>query len=392
MFDVSPVWHKNYNSTADIVINQGGTDSGKTYAIIQILAFIGATHPIPNNGDPPVISVLSESIPNSKKGPYRIFEMLAHNNKYVGGAIKHWDRAGRVITFKTGWILEFLGVTDEQNAKQGKRQYLFVNEANKMPWLVFWQMAKRTRVKVWVDYNPTEPFWAHDKLIGTVPETNDLYKTVELIISDHRHNPFLTQKQHDEIENIRDPELWRVYARGLTGKHTGIIYPNWTIVPDNEFPLAWPKFGAIDFGYTNDPTAAIDMRMKKHDVFVHELCYEPGISNRAVKAMFRERGHGPSTPVYCEHDLATIREFRLMQVQAIQAVKGNVAVGIHRINKEFHVHVTQSSKNIIEEIKRYKWMLDPDTGLPTNEPIDAWNHTLDAIRYGIITHDRRKAA
>jgi len=380
-----PVFHKNQQSTADIVINQGGTDSGKTYSIIQLLVMIAATGKAPESD--PIITILSESVPNSKKGAYRTFQTIINSSPYAESQIKNWNVTDRTITFKTGWIMEFVGATDEQNAKQGKRQYLFVNEANGVAWPIFWQMAKRTRIRTFVDYNPSAPFWAHEKLIGTTPKINDLNAAVQLIISDHRHNPFLDQKDHDKTENIQDKELWRVYARGLTGNLSGIIYPNWRMIPDKDFPWNEPKFGALDFGYTNDPTAGSRMCRIGENIYIHELCYSPGLTARQIHGLYSKEGFGPDDPIYCEHDGDMIRELRRLEMLALPARKGpnSISPGISKVN-EYNIFYTESSKNIDYERKKYMWMKDPITGKFINVPSDVDNHHMDEIRYGISTH------
>lgn len=390
MFNCGPVFHENYKSTADVVINQGGTDSGKTVAIMQLLTLIAATtHPPISD---PIITILSESVPNSKKGAYRVFKSIASNNKYVQQTIQSWNETDRVITFKTGWIMEFIGATDEQNAKQGKRQYLFVNEANGVPWPIFWQMAKRTRIRTFIDYNPSAPFWAHDKLIGTLPESNDLGATVQLIISDHRHNPFLSEKDHAKTEGIKDPELWKVYARGMTGNLSGLIYPNWKQIPDADFPWNEQKFGALDFGYTNDPTAGSRMCRIANKIFVHELCYTPAVTPMQLKQLYTAQGFTGDDPVYCEHDGDMIRQLRSLGLLAIAARKGpgSINAGILKVN-EYEIFYTASSKNIDFERKRYMFLKDPLTGKFTNTPVDLDNHHMDEIRMGIFTHYYRAA-
>lgn len=385
MFNTGPVFAANYNSTADIVVNQGGTDSGKTYSLIQLATFICATHPAPSVD--PVFTVLSESVPNSKKGAYRVFESIA-TNPYVQKNIHHWDKGGRVIVFKTGWILEFLGATDEQNAKQGKRQYLFVNEANGISWPIFWQMAKRTRIRVFLDYNPSAPFWAHDKLIGTVAAGNDLSANVQLLISDHRHNPFLSERDHYKTESIQDPELFRVYARGLTGNLSGLIFSGWQQIDDDDFPKdAAIRFGAVDFGYTNDPTAALDIAVKGNHAYIHEVCYEPDLTELQLKQLFWARGYDERSHLYCEHDHTIIRNMRKIKVKALPALKGpnSVNAGILMIRKNFKIFYTASSSNISFELRRYMWEKDPITKKPTNTPIDQHNHLMDALRYGLYT-------
>lgn len=397
MFNCGPVFHANHLSTADIVINQGGTDSGKTVAIIQVLTVIAATTEAPEID--PIITVVSESVPNSKKGAYRVFQSLVNNNAYIQSRIKEWNQSDRTITFKPTepgkpcWIMEFVGTTDEQNAKQGKRQYLFFNEPNSISWLIFWQMAKRTRIRTFIDYNPSAPFWAHEKLIGTKPEGNDLNAVVQLIISDHRHNPFLSEEEHRKTENIKDPELWDVYARGKTGNLQGLIYPNWKQIADKDYP--WQdgsKFGGLDFGYTNDPTAGVQLCRIANNIFIHELCYETALPPQRIKSIFKAQKFGEENIIYCEHDGDMIRQLRMMELLAIPARKGDgsIKAGIMKM-KEYNVFYTASSKNIDFERKKYMWIKDPDTGKFTNVPTDVDNHLMDAIRYGVYTHFYRAA-
>lgn len=392
LFEVGPVYYANHQSTADIVINQGGTDSGKTYAITQEYLTICCFEKAPLVD--PIITVLSESVPNSKKGAYRVFKSIVNNNDYILQQIISWNETDRTIIFKNGWFVEFIGATDEQNAKQGKRQYLFVNEANGIPYLIFWQMAKRTRIRTWIDYNPSAPFWPHEKLIGTVPAGNDLNAVVQLIISDHRHNPFLDEKEHNKTESIKDPELWRVYARGLTGNLSGLIYPNWKQIDDSAFP--WKedgKFGGIDYGYTNDPTAAVLIARVANNIYLHELCYTTAMTPRQINDIFKAQGFNYDVPIYSEHDPDMIRQLRMepfdLLVIAARKGPGSIRAGISKVN-EYNVFYTASSKNLDYERKKYMWMKDPDTGKFVNTPSEGNEHLLDAARFGIYTHFYRQ--
>lgn len=386
-FRTSAVFEANYNATEDIIINQGGTDSSKTYSILQVLCVIATCTAAP--AEDPVMTVVSESVPNIKKGTWRTIQSIIDTpgfRNYIS-AINEGDR---IIKFKTGWVMEFSGVTDEQAAKQGKRQYLFVNEANGISYPIFWQLAKRTRIRTFIDYNPSAPFWAHDKLIGTVPSGNDLGASVQLVISDHRHNPFLSAAEHQKTESIKDKDLFAVYARGKTGNLTGLIYPNWKQIDDADYP--WDesrRFGGLDFGYTNDPTAGVRITRIGKKLYVHELCYEPGMTPAQIKTLFKSVGFKSESPIYCDHDGDMIKQLRMLNLMTLPASK-KILPGIHKVH-EYEVFYTASSKNIAEERKRYMWLKDPDTGKSTNEPIDQFNHLMDAIRYGVYTHFYRAA-
>jgi phage terminase large subunit len=387
-FKVGPVYEANKTSTADVVINQGGTDSSKTYSIMQLL-FHNAIFTKPPLTDP-IITIAGESVPNLKKGAYRVAKEIINSNPGIKTYISAWNETDRTIYFKNGWVMEFQSYTDEQSAKQGKRQYLFMNEANGMPYLVFWQLAKRTRIRAYIDYNPSAPFWAHEKLIGTDKNSNDLSATVQLIISDHRHNPFISAREHERTEKIKDVELWKVYARGLTGNLSGMVFPNWTRIPDDQFPQDQDMFGGLDFGYTNDPTAGVKMVVIGNSLFIHELCYEPGMSPTSIKSIFYANGFDSNTEIFCEHDTDQVKDLRTVELYAMLARKGpgSIQGGIAKIN-EMQVFYTASSHNLHTERTKYMYIMDPITGKPSNVPIDNFNHLMDAIRYGVYTKYHR---
>lgn len=207
----SPVFYANYLAKEKIRINQGGTSSGKTYAIMQLLFVIALTEPMK------VITVVGQDIPNLKKGPYRDAKNILNGSEKLKKSFTKINETDRILTAYNGSIIEFTSYKDEQDAKSGKRDVLFVNEANGISYEIYWQLYIRTREKIFIDYNPTVSFWVHEKLIGR--------KDVKLIISDHRHNPFLSTEEHSKIEEIEDREYWKVYARGLTGKVEGLLFP-----------------------------------------------------------------------------------------------------------------------------------------------------------------------
>ena len=242
LFDViGELYKANQDTGPRFLINQGGTSSGKTYTIMQLLIILSINNPRV------VITVAGQDLPNLKVGAKRDIETIISGSTWL----QEWFTANKAdFTFrgKNGSLIEFKSYQNAQDAKNGKRDYLFVNEANGVPYEVFWQLQIRTRKQVFIDYNPTARFWAHDKIIGR--------EDAKLIISDHRNNNFLTKNEHKKIENIDDKELWLVYARGLTGKISGLVFTRWQLVdkmpPREDWKMS--AFG-MDFGFTNDPTA-----------------------------------------------------------------------------------------------------------------------------------------
>src|SRR6201996_3446909 len=213
----SILFTENYQATAHIVINQGGTSSGKTYAIMQVLCCIACAN------QRLVITVVGQDIPNLKAGALSDALNIYSDSAQVASCIKSYNRTELLFEFNNGTILEFKSYDDAQDAKSGKRDYLFINEANGITWQIYTELALRTRSRIFIDYNPNAAFWVHDNLIGK--------PGVQLIISDHRHNPFLDDGMRNKIESLKeiDTEQWKVYARGITGKITGLVLTNWTL-------------------------------------------------------------------------------------------------------------------------------------------------------------------
>lgn len=352
--------------------HQGGQYSGKTVNILGALTIIGS-----EDTDGGVTTVTSMSFPHLKGGALRDFEMYVY--PHFKSVIQKYHKTDHLFTLKSGHMIEFKVFDNEFAARGQKRKRLFINEANKFDYMTYWQLDSRSEQTI-IDYNPTIRFWAHEKL------END--GETKFYISDHRHNPFLTEAKHREIEGIKDPELFKVYARGVTGNVTGVIFPNWEIIDDADFPKDKDEdwIYSIDFGYTNDPTAIVKICKIGNNLFIKELAYETGLSPKSIRQILVGNGYKESMPLYCEHDPEMVRLLRNLGVQAFLARKGqgSINAGIELINT-YDVKYSSSSKNLHRERGMYIWSTEKDTGRMTNIPVDSNNHLMDAIRYGIFT-------
>lgn len=374
------IYIPTYLCNARRIIHQGGQSSGKTVNILMVLAKQAQENKSKSLiGKNEIITVAGISVPHLRGGALRDFEMFVY--PAFAPFISAYNKTTLTYTFNNGAIIEFKTYENELKASGQKRTRLFINEANSFNYMVYWQLDSRTDIQTIVDYNPSAKFWAHDHLIGA-PEN-------ELFISDHRHNPFLSESKHKQIESEKDPELFRVYARGKTGNVHGIIYPNWTIINDEDFPKNNDSyFYGIDFGYENDPTVLVQMTKIANSIYIKELAYQTGdIPPRHIVQLLKSAGYNQEQILYCEHDPDQIRQLRQLDIRAVAARKGQGSVnpGIQKV-KEYNVFYTHSSTNIKEELKRYIWIEDKISGKHTNVPKPGWDHAMDAIRYGIYSH------
>lgn len=373
--------HDYTPGAANIQIHQGGTSSGKTYSIEQVLFCLAAEN------EKVVITVAGQDIPNLKAGALRDALSIVYDNPeiiatLVGGSVKTgYNRTDRIFNFKNGSVIEFKSYDSAQDAKSGKRHFLFMNEANGIRWDIWQELEMRTRAengiggKSFIDYNPNAGFWAHEMLIGQ--------PRVQLIISDHRCNPFIDQDLRDKIEGLKnlDVELWKVYARGLTGRIQGLIFNNWFIcegIPEGA------KFVAcgLDFGFTNDETGMIEVYKQNGELWVNEIMYETGLTNQDIAAKMKHWGVSKKAEIIADSaEPKSIEEIHRLGWFVKPAAKGpdSVKASID-ILRRYVINVTRASVNLRKELERYTWKTDK-TGSKVNEPVDTFNHLIDPLRY-----------
>jgi len=367
--EASVLFRHNYASTAHVVVNQGGTSSGKTYAIEQVL-FCKACE-----AKKQVITVVGQDIPNLKAGALRDALAIYNNSEKIKNLVKSFNKTDRIFEFHNGSIIEFKSYANAQDAKSGKRDYLFINEANGIEWNIYTELALRTRTRIFIDYNPNTHFWVHDKLLGR--------EGVELIISDHRHNPFLDGATRRKIESLKheDAELWKVYARGLTGKISGLVLNNWFLcdaIPTEARLLA----AGLDFGFTNDETGCIEVYQKSGELWIREILYATGLTNTDISSALAGKGLSKNVEIVADSaEPKSIEELKRLGWRIVPAKKGPDSVK-HSIDilKRYKLNITRDSVNLRKELERYKWKTDA-SGNAINQPVDTWNHLIDPLRY-----------
>lgn len=365
MLNCGTLFKANYEATEEIIINQGGSSSSKTYSILQVLFAKWVSEPNI------VITVVGQDIPNLKAGALRDALTIWSSSKELQAVTLDFNKSDRIFTSKFGSIIEFKSFKDSQDAKSGKRDYSFFNEANGIPFEIFTEVRLRTRKQTYIDYNPNAEFWVHEHLVGK-PNT-------KFIRSWHEHNPFLSQAMRDKIEELKnvDLDLWRVYARGLTGKIEGLIFRNHSIVPelpkDAEFIAA-----GMDFGFTNDPTTLIEVYRYNGELYLNELLFSTGLTNQDIGNKLTALGFNKQRCIVADSaEPKSIEELRRMGFNIQPAQKGadSIRASID-ILKRFKMNITNNSSNLKKEFMNYKW-----SEKDKNSPVDFYNHGIDSVRY-----------
>ena len=194
-----------------------------------------------------------------------------------------------------------------------------------------------------------------------------------------------------------NPRRYRVAGLGEWGVSEGLVYENWTEsdfdITDDDFRKAHPDlksgFG-LDFGYTNDPTAAFIgfLDTAKRQIFVWDEIYKKGLSNRAIWNEVQTAGYSKDMFTGDSAEPKSIDELRGYGMRIVGAKKGKDSInnGIQWL-QGFEIVVHPRCVNFLTEISNYTWAKDRfDKTL--NAPIDDFNHLMDAMRYGMEKYIR----
>lgn len=381
---IGPLYSKIDSCKSKFIILQGGKWSSKTVNTLIWLAVQASKKKI-------IVTVVGSTIPNLKKGALRDFQNHVSGKDGIKELIAEYNMSDRRYTYKNGSIIEFTSYATALEATSGKRDIAFFNEVNGITYDIFNNVAMSTNGQVVADYNPVAPFFLHHKIINSKPENTEYYGKFTRFITDHRHNPFLTQDKHDEIESISDPEKFRVYARGLTGKVEGTIF-NFEKI--EQIPEGLPFGFGIDFGYSNDKTSVVKVYWKGNNRYYHELLYEVGVDTDKIARILKENGCDTSIMVWGDHDKVASIYLRKLNIPFRMAKKGpnSVVASISKVNEYNNYYY--DSPNLEEELKTFVWARGVDllTGneVSLNVPVDGMeDHSIAALRMFIFSHSLR---
>lgn len=347
---------------------QGGTSASKT---ISILLYLIAYCQTPQDKKK-LVSVVSESIPHLKRGAIRDFKNIMQSHHYWKD--DRWNATDSIYTFETGHQMEFFSADNSDKLRGGRRDVLFMNEANNMTLDAFDQLEVRTREFVFLDWNPTNEFWFYTDV---QPQRTD----VDHLIINYKDNEALEQSVIDSIEARKGRKGWyQVYGLGQLGEVEGKIYKDWAIIDEVPHEARLVRH-AVDFGYSNDPSAIVSIYKYNGGYIIDEVAYKKGMTNRQIADIL----------VNLEDEMViadaaepkSIDEIASYGISILPCEKGpgSVLAGIQYVQEQ-RISVTKRSYNVIKEYRNYLWETDKD-GRILNKPEHTFSHSMDAIRYGL---------
>lgn len=353
-------------SDKKIIVEQGGTRSGKTYNIILWIIFEYCT-----NNKSKVITVCRKSFPSLRATVLRDFmSILEGHNLYN----EKFHNKSNSEYYLFGNLIEFISLDQPQKIRGRKRDLLFINEGNELYWEDWQQLVFRTQERIVIDFNPSDEYhWIYDKVLPR--DDCAFFKTTYL------DNPFVEESIKKEIELLKDTDeqYWQIYGLGerAASRSTVFRYAEVSHIPEDAELVAY----GMDFGFSNDPSTLVSVYTKDINLYVKEHLYRTAMTTNDIhKFLLSEKLE--NKPIYADSaEPRLIEELRRMGHNIFPSLKGkdSINAGIDLL-KRYKINILSTSTNAISEFRNYKWREDK-TGALLNTPVDDHNHIIDPCRY-----------
>lgn len=371
--------NKLLNMKARKKVVQGSTSAGKTYGIIPVIIDKAIKTPRLK------ITIVAETLPAVREGALDIFKSIMEET--FRWREDGWNASALIYTFANGSRIQFKSFDTVGKAKAaGKRDILFLNEANHIPFDIADTLMIRSK-EVWIDFNPDEPFWAHSEVLT---EANSEFllltyldneacpkETIEDLEIKMRKAFYDAKADWNDKNNIKS-EYWanwcRVYVRGEIGVLEGVIISNYEVVSNIPVGAELLGFGT-DFGKGGaDPTTTTAYYYYDGHVYWDEVVYQSQLRDSEHIKLLKDSGLNLKKPNYCDNsEPSKIKELKLAGIAAEGPKKETIDYGLGLI-QDRPFKVTARSLNIINELRKYKYDSD-------GKPIDTYNHSIDNARY-----------
>lgn len=358
---------------AHINIIQGGARAGKTVAVLMLLCDLSfEVHD-------KVIHIVSNSYPNLENGAMldwkRLLRGTGRERYWRVNQVKHsWEN------LCTGTQVKFVAC-DAEDALGAGRDYLFVNEANRIDFETFRQLNIRTTGTIWIDFNPVNEFWAHTEIMA---KRND-WEFVKLTYLDNEAIPEGVLAALLESRGDGQNNWWRVYGLGEIGSLEGNIYEGW--LPYEELPekTTLKRYG-VDFGFSNDPTAVVAVyEDENNELYIKTeilgtKILTPELIGRCKKL--------PDALFVCDNARPEI--IAEMAANGLRAIGCDKTPGEKMNGKRYNIELVQrrkvhyfsGDKDLEREYLTYAWR-KKKTGEVLDEPEDGNDHIMDAVAYAV---------
>lgn len=365
-----------------IEVYMGGAGSGKSYGAMQKVLLKGLKYKR-------TILVIRKIQRTIKHSSWSLMINLLRASGYYDAC--RINRSDFEIELPNGTLFIFKGLDDEEKIKSiDAITDIVIEEATELTEDEFTQLNLRLRAlvdfpQIYLMFNPiSKKNWVYSYFFtGEVPLNARIIKTT------YKDNKFLSAEYVAELEHLqyRNPAYYRIYTLGEFATLDKLVFPTYTckIVSQKDIE-GLKRWIGLDFGYINDPSALvwghIDTINKK--IYVCGEYVRKGMKNNEIAEVMLDLGLTKDKSYGDSAERKSIDEIRDkgVNIEPTEKGKGSIIHGIQWIH-QYELIVDERCYKVIEELENYTWKKDKKTGEYINEPVDTFNHTIDAIRYGL---------
>lgn len=367
-------------------IHYGGASSGKSHGVIQKVVFKSLQawkYPRKVLFLRKVGSSVYDSIFEDVKQCLEAWGLL--------GACKVNNSAYR-IELPNGAQFIFKGLDNPEKIKSIKGiSDVVMEEASEFTLDDYTQLTLRLRDKkhpnkqIYLMFNPVSKVnWVYNAFFVKKPKNTVIYQTT------YKDNRFLDEVTKENIEELanRNEAYYKIYALGEFATLDKLVFPKYKKQLLNKEELKqFPSYFGLDYGFINDPSAFMHIKIDDENrrLYIVEEYVRKGLTNDKIAEAIKALGYSKEIIRADSAEKKSNQELRNLDIpRVIDVLKGpgSVIQGIQYI-LQYEIIVDERCVKTIEELENYTWKKDRATNEYINEPVDSYNHCLDAMRYAI---------
>lgn len=322
----------------------------------------------------------------------------------VMGCLSDWrllnlckvNQTNYTITLPNGALFLFKGMQDPERIKSIKGlSDVVMEEASEFTLDDYTQLTLRLREpkhkqrQLFCMFNPVSKLnWTYKQWFADDVEVDE--DRVVIHQSTYKDNRFLDEANIQTIEDLRrtNPAYYKIYTLGEFATLDKLVFPAFDKRRLNLASLRHlPSYFGLDFGYTNDETAFMHVKVDENSktIYVVEEYAQHGMLNDEIASAIKGMGYAKEVITADAAEPKSIAEIKhdgIMRIRPAKKGKDSITQGISFM-QQYHLVVDDRCVKTIEELENYTYKKDKATGEYTNEPVDAYNHEIDAIRYAL---------
>lgn len=305
-----------------------------------------------------------------------------------------WNKTDNKVELPNGAVFLFKGLDNPEKIKSIKGiSDIVMEEASEFTLNDYTQLTLRLRERkhinkqIFLMFNPVSKLnWVYKYFF----EHGEPMKNVMIRQTSYRDNKFLDEMTRQNLELLanRNPAYYKIYALGEFATLDKLVFPKYEKRLINKDELRHlPSYFGLDFGYVNDPSAFIHSKIdvKNKKLYIIEEYVKQGMLNDEIANVIKQLGYTKEiiTADSAEQkSIAEISSYGITRIRPAMKGKDSIISGIQYLN-QFDIVIDERCFKTIEELDNYTWKKDKNTGEYYNEPVDTYNHCIDALRYSV---------